>query len=133
VSIRTLSAARLAQRATDAAGAATLIIGLALVIAPDRAGVLLVLDPDRSRTRFIGCLDLVLAPGLLTDNRHRRSWMLARAALNAILAADYRRPAEQRRTQSRRLASRALAALSITDAMAGLSLPLPPDRDYTWS
>lgn len=119
--------ARLAGRATDAAGAATLIIGLALVIVPDRAATLLVLDPDRGRTRLIGCVDLALAPGLLIDNRHRRSWMIARAGLNAILAADYRRPAQDRGARSRRHASRRLLALTVIDATAALALPAHPE------
>lgn len=117
---------RLAQRATTGAGAGTLIIGLALVIAPDRTAALLVLHPGRRRTRLIGCLDLVLAPGLLTDNRRRRSWMITRATINAALAADYRRPTQDRSTHSRRQASRALSALAAIDAAAGLALPHPP-------
>lgn len=123
------TAAGLARRATDAAGKATLIIGLALVIVPDRAATLLVLEPNRRRTRLIGCLDLALAPGLLMDNRHRRSWMIVRAALNAILAADYRRPAQDRGAQSRRHASRALVALTVIDATAALALPPPREAD----
>lgn len=119
--------ARLADRATDAAGAATLIIGLALVIVPDRAATLLVLDAARGRTRLIGCVDLALAPGLLIDNRHRRSWMIARAGINAILAADYRRPVQDRGARSRRHASRALLALTVIDATAALALPSHPE------
>jgi hypothetical protein len=72
----------------------------------------------RSTTR---CIDLLLAGGLLFGRRRRR-WMLARAALNAALAVDYRQPAPGVPSDLRRRVSHALTALTIIDGAAALAL-----------
>lgn len=110
------------ERLADLAGAASLVIGLALVIAPNTAAALLVLPAGRRRAQLIGCLDLSLAAGLLLPHQ-RRSWMLARAALNAALAIHYRRPATGRSQATRHRASQALTTLTVIDASVALLLP----------
>lgn len=119
-----------AEGLADVAGSATLLIGLALVIDPDRARALLVLPASRRRARLIGCLDLSLVPGLLMSCR-RRPWMLARAAFNAALAAQYKRTARGPSSANRRRAGQALSVLTVIDVTVGLimspdpSLPTP--------
>jgi hypothetical protein len=119
---RLLQPATAATQLTDAAGAASLVIGLALVINPDRTSALLVLPTASRLARLIGCLDLGLAAGMLLA-RQRRSWMLARAALNAALAVQYRNPVPGRSPVLRHRAYQALSALTLIDGVTALALP----------
>ena len=66
-------------------GAATLLIGGALVARPEKVGRWLAVDSP-SAARVVGALDLALVPGLLLGPR-RPLWLLGRAALNLGIAA----------------------------------------------
>lgn len=76
---------RAGRQAAGTVGAATLLIGGALVIAPERLGPLVGL-PSPASTRVVGVLDLALVPGLLAG-RPRWPWLAASAALNVATAA----------------------------------------------
>jgi len=75
-----------AQRSATRVGLITLPIGIALVVAPSRAGRLLSARDHSVALRAIGALDLALVPGLLVG-RLRWQWMAARAGLNLGIAA----------------------------------------------
>ena len=73
------------DRAAMVVGAATLLIGGALMARPDRVGRLLAVD-NPSAARVIGALDLALVPGLVLGPR-RPLWLFGRGALNLGIAA----------------------------------------------
>jgi hypothetical protein len=75
-----------AERSTRNVGIITLFIGLALVLAPSKAGRLLQTGDHPAALRLIGASDLVLVPGLLVGRRRLR-WLTARAGLNLVIAA----------------------------------------------
>lgn len=85
---RTAAAVVIADRVADAAGVVTTAIGGALTLAPARTSAVLGLSERqrRPRDRFA---DLVVGPGLLAG-RPRWPWMAARAALNMVIAGQYR-------------------------------------------
>jgi hypothetical protein len=64
----------------------TLLIGIALVAAPSRAGRLLRTGDHPMALRIIGASDLAWVPGLLVGRRPWR-WMAVRAGLNVVIAA----------------------------------------------
>jgi SAM-dependent methyltransferase len=75
-----------AQHSTKRVGVTTLPIGIALVVAPSRAGHVLRTGDHPTALRLIGASDLVLVPGLLRC-RHPQRWMAARIGLNVVIAA----------------------------------------------
>lgn len=81
----TRPAASPGDRAAVVVGAATLLIGGALLSRPEKVGRLLAID-DPSAARAVGALDLALVPGLVLGPR-RPLWLLGRAALNIGIAA----------------------------------------------
>lgn len=76
---------RTGRRVATTVGAATAVIGGALLAAPQATGPLLGLT-DVSGARAVGVLDLALVPGLLVG-RPRWPWLTARAAANLATAA----------------------------------------------
>lgn len=62
--------------------------GLALTLVPSTSVAFLGWGSRERLARFIGVADLIVGAGLLLDRRRSR-WMLARAVLNAALAAVY--------------------------------------------
>lgn len=76
------------ERLTDAAGLVSLVLGTALTVAPVRSAALLGLGGTPTTGRFIGLLDVVLAPGLLRG-RPRWPWMVGRTAVNLLVARTY--------------------------------------------
>ncbi|TQL68632.1 hypothetical protein FB381_2528 [Nocardioides albertanoniae] len=75
-----------ARRSAAVVGMATLPIGAAILLAPDRVGRALMLGDHPVALRVIGAADLALVPGLLAGRR-RLPWMAARAGLNVAIAA----------------------------------------------
>lgn len=103
-----------AQRAAVTVGAATLLIGGALLTAPGRLGPLVGLSSPAS-TRVVGALDLALVPGLLAG-RPRWPWLAARAALNVATAAYTLYQARDSVTHTTRSRAFALTLLAATVA-----------------
>ena len=96
------------DRGAVVVGAATLLIGVALLAWPERTGRLLAID-DPSAARVVGALDLALVPGLVLGPR-RSLWLLGRAALNMGIAAHVL--TAQRRTRRYRRAAEVAAVLA---------------------
>lgn len=105
---------RAAQRAAVTVGAATLLIGGGLLVAPGRFGPLVGLSRPLS-TRVVGALDLALVPGLLAGTP-RWPWLTARAALNVATAAYTLNQARSSSTNSTRARTFALGLLVATVA-----------------
>ncbi|QIN83394.1 hypothetical protein GBA63_12665 [Rubrobacter tropicus] len=76
------------QRLALAIGWVSLGFGVALTLAPLRSAAFLGWGDREVPARVIGLADLIVGAGLLLDRR-RSGWMLARAVLNAALAAVY--------------------------------------------
>ncbi len=74
-----------ARRAASTVGRVTACVGSLLAAVPERAGPVLGLA-DRRGARVVGCLDLLLVPGLLRADR-QWPWLAARAVLNLPTAA----------------------------------------------
>jgi hypothetical protein len=104
------------ERAADAAGVVTLVIGAGLTFAPVHAARLLGLGDDARLARALGVADLVLAPGLLVARRRWRP-MATRAALNLVIAAAYAR--EARRSDARRRARAGAVMMTILTVVDG--------------
>jgi len=121
-----------AERATDAAGVVTVAIGAALALWPARTAAALGLGSRRGQARAIGLADLALGPGLLLG-RPRWPWMAARAALNLVIARQYRAQlgiSQLRRTSA---GATAMSVLTVVDAavavrLAGSAAPAPRTR-----
>ncbi|MGH8986002.1 MAG: hypothetical protein ACRDY6_19305 [Acidimicrobiia bacterium] len=64
----------------------SLVLGLALLIAPAAVGRALGVHSSRRVLRTIGLVDLALAPGLYFG-RPQWPWLLARAASNPLIVA----------------------------------------------
>jgi len=103
-----------AQRVATTVGAATLLIGGALLVAPERLGPLVGLSSPAG-TRAVGALDLALVPGLLAG-RPRWPWLAARAALNVATAAYTLRQAGDSGSLPTRARAFALMLLAATVA-----------------
>lgn len=103
-------------------GLVTLAAGSALTIAPRQVGPALSLGEHPEIARAIGVSDLVLVPGLLRG-RPRWPWMLARAGLNLVIAAHYRRvAAEPGGPAAARLGAAALVGLTAVDGATAVAL-----------
>lgn len=108
-----------AMRAAAGAGAATLVIGGALAIAPGRVGPIGgFVKPAGARA--IGIADLALVPGLLVG-RPRWPWMAARAALNVAIVA-YGRKLERGGAPRIGLTTRVLSTITVADCAAAVVL-----------
>jgi hypothetical protein len=109
-----------ARRAAASVGAATLVIGAALVARPDQVRKLARME-DSAGLRVIGVADLALVPGLLAG-RPRRPWMIARAGLNAaIVAFLLGRPVDED-TVKRRAVSAVLGLVTVQDLRVARAL-----------
>jgi hypothetical protein len=75
-----------AEHSAKSVGIITLFIGIALVVAPSKAGRLLRTGDHPAALRIIGASDLALVPGLIVGRRRLR-WMIARAGLNLLIVA----------------------------------------------
>lgn len=73
------------EPAVNAAAAVSLVLGAALLIAPEAVGRALGVDSRRRVLRTIGLVDLGLAPGLYFG-RPQWPWLVARAASNPPIA-----------------------------------------------
>lgn len=106
------------HRAAVTVGAATLVIGGALLAAPRSAGPLIGLVDPRS-AQMIGVLDLVLAPGLLAG-RPRWPWLGARAVMNVAMAVYTLRlpPGDHRQVVRARAFAVALLFATVADSTA---------------
>ncbi len=99
----------------------TLVAGTALTLAPERCGKPIGMKRHPGVMRAIGISDLVVAPGLL-GGRPRWPWLVARAALNAGLAAGaarYRKPLGERNS---RIGTGTFAVLTVIDGAAATVL-----------
>ncbi len=74
-----------AERFALGLGASTLAIGVALTLAPERAGSAVGLT-DPLGARLVGVADVALAPGLMIG-APRWPWLARRAALNLVIVA----------------------------------------------
>lgn len=97
------------------AGLATLVIGSALLVAPQRVGPLAGIHDARS-ARVIGLVDLSLSPGLLAGTP-RWPWLAARTVANVVTAT-----AVARGGWAGRATAAALVALTAVDGRAAKTL-----------
>ncbi len=120
--IRLPAMTTIAEGATDAVGAATIMIGAALVLSPRRTDTALGLGYQPARARAVGLVDLALGPGLLAG-RPRWPWMAARATLNLVIASHYRAHAwvnpDLRRA---RTGAAAMTVLTVVDGAVAVTL-----------
>jgi len=86
----------------EAAARGSLVLGVALLLAPGLMAKVLGLAPDRRMLRAIGLVDLALALGLFLG-RPRWPWLTARALSNPLIAVAVA-------TRARSLRARLLAA-----------------------
>ena len=107
------------QELTTAVGWVSLMMGLALTLAPRRSAALLGLlgrDERVGLARAVGVADLVIGPALLFS-RYRARWMLARAILNAVIALIYARALKDRTPRRKRAVGGVvgMTVLTLTD------------------
>jgi hypothetical protein len=109
-------------RLADIAGMVTLAIGTGLTVAPSRTAKVLGLGDRPTLSRTIGLVDLALVPGLLRG-RPRWPWMVARAALNLVVADCYRTEAFQPDGHpNARAGAVAMVALTVVDGTLAVAL-----------
>ena len=77
-----------AQGLSTVIGGISLTIGTVLTLVPQRGVRFLGWETHERAARFVGAADLVIGTGLLAAPRRSR-WMLARAALNVVIALIY--------------------------------------------
>jgi hypothetical protein len=112
-----------AQSLSMTAGVVTTIAGSALLCAPGRMGPLIGLTSRRD-VRFVGALDLALAPGLMFG-RPQWPWLAARAVSNVATGLFVLRRAEDGAPlRHARVFSAFLAAATLTDLRAFRALAL---------
>lgn len=104
-----------AQRSARGVGIVTLLIGIALVAVPSRAGRLLRTGDHPTALRIIGASDLALVPGLLVSRRPWR-WMAARAGLNVVIAAYCLWLARREGTVGAKIGAAAMVAATVADS-----------------
>jgi hypothetical protein len=92
------------QRAATGVGLTTLVIGAALVAAPNGAARLLRLGEHPGGMRAVGLADLALVPGLVRG-KPQWPWMAGRGALNLLIAAYIRWLAQREGSTSARIAT----------------------------
>ncbi|WP_205696881.1 hypothetical protein [Conexibacter sp. SYSU D00693] len=107
------------EQAPRFVGLVTLVIGVALLVAPRRFGPLADLEPGPARA--VGAADLALVPGLLSGRNPAR-WMLARGALNLVFAAHFREVGRRRDAKRARLTQKAMLALTAADTATAVQL-----------
>ena len=110
-----------AERAAVTAGAATMVAGLAALIAPERIGGPIGMKDHPAVIRAIGISDVVTAPGLLVG-RPRWPWMIARAALNAGIAVSALRYRNALGNRNAAIGAAAFTALIVVDGAAAATL-----------
>lgn len=110
-----------ARRSAAFVGLATLPIGAAILLAPERVGRALKLGDHPTALRAIGVADLALVPGLLAGRR-RLPWMAARAGLNVAIAAYCVSLARSEGNIGPKIAASALAVATAADARTILAL-----------
>lgn len=69
-------------------GWVSLLLGVALTLAPREANTLLGWDGRERLARVIGAADLIVGTGLLVSRRPSR-WMLGRTLLNVVIGGFY--------------------------------------------
>jgi hypothetical protein len=97
--------------AVEFVAGASLVAGLACVLAPAATARLTGIDASPTVVRGIGLTDLVLATGLHLG-RPSWAWMVARATSNPAIAAAVLASGRSRRA---RLLATALAVVTVTD------------------
>ncbi|MER7556112.1 hypothetical protein ABTZ46_04170 [Nocardioides sp. NPDC126508] len=110
-----------ARRSAAVVGMATLPIGAAILLAPERVGRTLKLGDHPAALRLIGAADLALVPGLLAGRR-RLPWMAARAGLNVAIAAYCAHLARSEGNVGPKIAASALVVATVADARTILAL-----------
>jgi hypothetical protein len=110
-----------AQRSATSVGVITLCIGVALVAVPSRAARILRTGDHPTALRIIGISDLALVPGLLVGRR-RAEWMMARAALNLMIAAYCLRLVRRERVLGAKLGAVAMAIATVADGRTIVAL-----------
>ncbi|OIJ28133.1 hypothetical protein [Nocardioides luteus] len=110
-----------ARRSAAVVGMATLPIGAAILLAPERVGRALRLGDHPVALRVIGAADLALVPGLLAGRR-RLPWMAARAGLNVAIAAYCTHLARSEGNVAPKIAASALMIATAADARTILAL-----------
>jgi hypothetical protein len=118
-----------AERAAKNVGIVTLLIGIALVVAPAQVGRLLRAGGHPVALRAIGASDLALVPGLLFG-RQRSRWMTARAGLNVIIAGYCLLIVRRERAVGAKIGAVAMVVATMADSrtIAGLRRPAKDDR-----
>ena len=110
-----------ARRSAAVVGMATLPIGAAILLAPERVGRSLELGDHPVALRVIGAADLALVPGLLAGRR-RLPWMVARAGLNVAIAAYCTHLARSEGNVGPKIAASALMFATAADTRTILAL-----------
>ncbi|MGY0390905.1 hypothetical protein ACWZJV_28350 [Nocardioides sp. WG-D5] len=110
-----------ARRSAAFVGMATLPIGAAILLAPERVGRALKFGDHPTALRVIGAADLVLVPGLLAGRR-RLPWMAARAGLNVAIAAYCAHLARSEGNIGPKIAASALVFATAADTRTILAL-----------
>ncbi len=110
-----------ARRSAAVVGMATLPIGAAILIAPERVGRALKFGDHPVALRVIGAADLLLVPGLLAGRR-RLPWMAARAGLNVAIGAYCAHLARSEGNVAPKIAVPALAVATAADVRTILAL-----------
>jgi len=100
---------------------ATLPIGAAILLEPERVGRALELGDHPVALRVIGAADLALVPGLLAGRR-RLPWMVARAGLNVAIAAYCTHLARTEGNVGPKIAASALVFATVADTRTILAL-----------
>lgn len=109
------------ERAATTVGFATLIIGAALIAAPDRLGRLVRIENHPQGLRVIGLADLALVPGLVRG-RPRWPWMAGRAGLNLLFAGWFLRLARREGSVGAKIGALAMVLLTMADSNVVLAL-----------
>lgn len=104
-----------AQRSAKFVGITTLLIGIALVAVPSRAGRLLHTGDHPTALRIIGASDLALVPGLLVGRRPWQ-WMAARAGLNMVIATYCLRLVRREGTIGAKIGAAAMVMATVADS-----------------
>jgi hypothetical protein len=110
------------DRAADAVGTVTLVMGTALTLAPRRTARVLGLGDRPGFARALGATDLALTPGLFRG-RPRWPWLGARSALNVVIARHYLK--ESRRpggASAARYGAAGMLALTVVDGVLAMRL-----------
>lgn len=117
------------ERAATGVGLTTLVIGAALVVAPNGAARLLRLGEHPGGMRAVGLADLALVPGLVCG-KPRWPWMAGRGALNLLIAAYIRWLAQREGSTTARIAALILVGLTLADGTLAWRLRAEENRRH---